>query len=218
MEPFRIGEPHGRPLRLLALGAHCDDIEIGCGGTILKLIESGREVEATWVVFSSDDVREREARAAAAAFLRGSAGSDVRVERFRNAYFPQVAASIKDYFEDLKGRVDPDLVLTHYRDDHHQDHRILSQLSWNTFRAHNILEYEILKFDPDLGNPNVFVALTDEIAERKAALIWEHFESQRGKHWFEPVVVKSLMRVRAVQAAHAGYVEAFYGRKLRILE
>lgn len=218
MESLRFAPPEGRPMSVLALGAHCDDIEIGCGGTILKLLGSGVPIEVTWVVFSSDDVREREARACADAFLQGAVRAEVLVERFRNAYFPHVGAPIKDLFESLKRRISPDLVFTHFRGDHHQDHRTLAELTWNTFRAHAILEYEILKLDPDLGNPNVFVAIPDATAERKASLIWEHFESQRDKHWFEPEVIKALMRVRAVQAAHDGYVEAFYGRKLRLLD
>jgi LmbE family N-acetylglucosaminyl deacetylase len=201
------------PLRVLALGAHCDDIEIGCGGTLLRLLRQHRHLHVDWVVFSSGARREQEARASAERWLEGVKGKRVRVEQFRNGYFPDEWASIKDCFERLKRETAPDLVLTHHHQDLHQDHRTVAELTWNTFRDHLVLEYEVPKYDPDLGSPSFFVRLDDALAERKAREIVEAYPSQADKHWFTRDAFLALMRLRGVQCG-ARYAEGFYARKV----
>jgi LmbE family N-acetylglucosaminyl deacetylase len=203
------------PLRVLALGAHCDDIEIGCGGTLLRLAEHHRHLHVDWVVFSSSPVREKEARASAERWLERAESKRIRVEQFRNGYFPDEWAAIKDAFESLKDEARPDLILTHHQQDLHQDHRTVSELTWNTFRDQLVLEYEIPKYDPDLGSPNFFVRLDDALAQRKARAIVAGFPSQADKHWFSEETFLALMRLRGVQCAER-YAEAFYARKLRV--
>jgi LmbE family N-acetylglucosaminyl deacetylase len=206
-----------RPFRLLCLGAHSDDIEIGCGGFILQLLRSRPRVDLDWVVFSAKDRREQEARRSAALFTKGARRSRVLVSGFRDGFFPHDFAAIKEVFESLKQEASPDLVLTHYRDDRHQDHRVLSDLAWNTFRDHLVLEYEIPKYDGDLGIPNVFVPLDKDVARRKIAYLNRVFASQRRKHWFDDGTFTGLMRLRAMECrAPAGFAEAFYGRKIVI--
>jgi len=203
------------PLQVLCLGAHSDDIEIGCGGTILNLLAGGTEVECHWVVLSSDAEREKEARASAAEFLKGARRSEVTVQRFRNGYFPFVGDAIKDYFEELKKKLSPDLIFTHYRDDRHQDHRVVSDLTWNTFRNHVILEYEIPKYDGDLGSPNLFVPLGGAECREKIRILRASFTSQRDKHWFDEDTFRALMRLRGMEScAPSFHAEAFYARKI----
>jgi LmbE family N-acetylglucosaminyl deacetylase len=203
--------------RILCLGAHCDDIEIGCGGTVLKLLEAKSGLHVDWVVFSSDEEREREARAGADAFL-GSADSSIRIETFRQRFFPYIAAEVKDFFDELGASARPDVVFTHFGDDRHQDHRLLSELAYNTFRDQLILEYEIPKWDGDLGRPSVYVQLEPEHVERKVESIWTAFESQRDKHWFSKETFLAIMRLRGIECkAPSGYAEAFYCRKLVLL-
>jgi len=201
------------PLHVLALGSHADDIEIGCGATLLRLARL-RELDVHWVVLSASEERAAEARASAEAFLAGAAGSRVRVEGFRDAFF-RYGGEVKEYFEALKRDVTPDLILTHHGADLHQDHRLVAELTRNTFRDHLILEYEIPKYDGDLGTPNVFVHLDEETAHRKVALLLESFPSQRSKPWFTEDLFLALMRLRGMEAASpSGFAEAFYGRKL----
>ena len=203
-------------LNLLLVGAHSDDIEIGCGGTLLSLLAS-RPVAVHWVVLSAEGEREIEARRSAAAFLGAAAEQDVRIGRFRDGFFPFDGAAIKEYFEDLKANVSPDLVFAHRLDDRHQDHRLLAELAWNTFRNHTILEYEVPKYEGDLGQPNVFVPLDPEIARRKVDLLMALFGSQRSKRWFTEDVFTALMRLRGMEAGLAGGdAEAFYARKLSV--
>jgi len=207
--------PRGRSLKVLCLGAHSDDIEIGCGGTVLTLIASHPRVEFDWVVLSATGKRRKEAEVGASAFLSGAARKSVSVKAFRDGYFPYIGEGIKDFFEELKKTVEPDLILTHHRRDLHQDHRLVSELTWNTFRDHLILEYEILKYDGDLGSPNIFVALEDKIRQAKIKNILTHFPTQAGNSWFTADSFQALMRLRGVESnAPAGYAEAFYGRKL----
>jgi LmbE family N-acetylglucosaminyl deacetylase len=204
----------GVSLRVLCLGAHADDIEIGCGGLLLRLIAEVSRIEIDWVVFSAPKPRAVEARRSAALFLKGAKRARVTLGRFRDGFFPYQGAEIKQTFERLKGRTSPDLVLTHFRDDRHQDHRVLSDLAWNTFRDHWILEYEIPKFDGDLGAPNCFVPLDADICERKVSHLQRAFGSQRDKHWFTDETFMSLMRLRGMECrAPGGYAEAFYSRK-----
>ena len=205
----------GSPLSILALGAHADDIEIGCGATILALAESERPVRVTWVVLSASGDREAEAHASATSFLDG-VEADIRLASFRDAFFPH-DSGVKEYFEGLKADVEPDLILTHARHDLHQDHRVVCELAWNTFRDHPVLEYEIPKYDGDLGAPNVFSPVHERHARRKTELLVEHFATQRDKHWFTEDLFQGLMRVRGMECrSPTGFAEAFYGRKLRL--
>jgi LmbE family N-acetylglucosaminyl deacetylase len=203
--------------RLLCLGAHCDDIEIGCGGTVLALLAGNPGLVVDWIVFSSDPVREREARASAQDFLATGASHSVVIRGFRNGHFPSAASDIKDFFEELKSGAPPDLILTHHRGDMHQDHRVLGELTWNTFRNHLVLEYEIPKYDGDLGRPNVYVPLTEAVRRRKVELILRHFASQSTKQWWTASTFEALMRLRGVECnAAEGYAEAFFGPKVAL--
>jgi LmbE family N-acetylglucosaminyl deacetylase len=214
---FPVGGPR-RPLKkILCLGAHCDDIEIGCGATILELIAGYRHLEFYWVVFSSDPVREGEARRAAARFLRGARQSTVVIRNFRNGYFPHLGREIKDYFEELKKRFSPDLIFTHCRHDLHQDHRTLSELTWNTFRDHAILEYEIVKYDGDLRTPNVYVPVRERSGRRKISILQSAFRSQSDKPWFTEDTFLAILRLRGVEcASRSNLAEAYYGRKISL--
>jgi LmbE family N-acetylglucosaminyl deacetylase len=200
--------------RILCLGAHSDDIEIGVGGTLLKLFAQFPNVEVRWVVFSAQGPRGEEAQQSAAEFLASLAQKQVRIGTFRESYFPSEWPAIKDWFEQIKADFDPDMVFTHYRDDRHQDHRVLSDLAWNTFRNHLILEYEILKYDGDLGSPNVFIPLSEELCARKIDLLLKHFKTQATKHWFTSDTFAAMHRIRGIECASAsGRAEAFYCRK-----
>ncbi len=204
-----------RPFKLLCLGAHADDIEIGCGGTILRLVAEMPRLSVRWIVLSGDDVREKEARSGAATFLGQVSESHIEILRFRDGYFPFQGAEIKDYFEALKRDFDPTLILTHWRGDAHQDHRLVSDLTHNTFRNHLVLEYEIPKYDGDLGNPNFFVPLTRPLVERKVAAIRAHFPSQHGRGWFTEETFFAIARLRGIGCnAPDGLAEAFYGQKV----
>ena len=204
--------------RVLALGSHADDIEIGCGGTLLALTRAQPGLEVTWIVLCATGDREREARSSADAFLSSAGSVDLQVHGFRDGYLPYVGGEVKDVFEELKARVEPDLILTHTRHDLHQDHRLVCELTWNTWRDHLILEYEIPKFDGDLGTPNVFVPIAHELAMQKVAVLTESFQSQGDKHWFDEELFLGLMRIRGMEAVSpTGYAEAFTCRKLSIL-
>ena len=200
--------------RVLAIGCHADDIEIGCGGTLLSLGRANAELEVDWVVLASPGPRAEEACASAADFLAGCAVARVQVHEFRDGFLPYVGSEVKDVFEKLKGRVDPQIVFTHSHYDLHQDHRLACELTWNTFRNHLILEYEIPKVDGDLGRPNVFFPLDGDIVERKLELLEHHFPSQAGKHWFDRETFVGLMRLRGMEGvAPSRYAEAFTARK-----
>ncbi|MBI5071104.1 MAG: PIG-L family deacetylase [Deltaproteobacteria bacterium] len=202
------------PLRVLALGAHADDIEIGCGGTLLRLAAREGPLDVTWVVFAATPERAAEARGSAAAFLRGAATTRVLVGQHRDAYLPYAGAALKDEFEALKREVAPDVVFTHFREDRHQDHRLVSELTWNTWRNHLILEYEIPKYDGDTGAPNVFSPLPAATVERKTALVLEHFASQVGRQWFTADLLRAAMRIRGMEcASESGFAEGFTCRK-----
>jgi LmbE family N-acetylglucosaminyl deacetylase len=204
------------PLKeVLCLGAHPDDIEIGCAGTILRLVQRPTPPAFTWVVFSSDAVRRDEAERSAQTLLHGTPNLRIRVERFRDGFLPYDGARVKEVFEGLKSTTSPDLVFTHFRNDLHQDHRLISELTWNTFRDQWILEYEVPKYDGDLGAPNVFVPLPDALCRRKIEAILQGFPSQNGKRWFSEDVFRGLLRLRGVECnASDGHAEAFFGRKL----
>jgi len=202
---------------VLLLGAHSDDIEIGCGGTVLRLLETSPGASVHWIVFSAKGSRAQEAEASAARFLEKAGARTVEVHQFPDGFFPSEQARIKTYFEELKAKVDPDVVFTHYRDDLHQDHRVVNELTWNTYRRHTVLEYEVPKWDGDLGTPNVYAPLSEEQARRKVKILMDCFGTQRGKHWFDEETFNGLMRLRALECnADSKRAEAFYGRKVTI--
>lgn len=203
-----------RPLRILCLGAHSDDIEIGCGGTVLRLLEEHPDAEVHWVVFSATGVRGVEAQEAARLFAGPKALRGPQLKAFPDGFMPFVGAEVKKAFEDLKS-ISPDLIFTHHKKDAHQDHRLLAELSWNTFRDHLILEYEIPKYDGDMGRPNFFMPLDTAVCQRKVQYLMEAFQSQRSKRWFEENTFLSLLRLRGMECnAPSGYAEAFYCRKV----
>jgi len=205
---------HPGTLKVLCLGAHSDDIEIGCGGTILRLAE---QYAGTfhWVVFSAIGAREAEARRAATLFVGPTALREVLLKTLPDGFIPFVGAEVKAVFEELKRAVSPDLIFTPNRKDAHQDHRLIGELTWNTFRDHLILEYEIPKYDGDLGQPNVFVPLEAGLCQKKIRYIIEAFQSQHTKRWFQENTFLSLLRLRGMECnAPSGYAEAFYSRKL----
>jgi LmbE family N-acetylglucosaminyl deacetylase len=209
--------PSDERCTVLALGCHADDIEIGCGGTLLDLQERHPALEVHWLVLSAHGERRKEAQASAEELTAGAVGTTVALHAFRDGYFPYQGAEIKDVFEALKGELEPDLILTHHREDLHQDHRLVCELTWNTFRDHLVLEYEIPKYDGDLGRPNVFVALTDELARRKVDILLRHFGTQLDKHWFTEDLFWGLMRLRGMECGSpTGLAEAFHGRKLML--
>jgi LmbE family N-acetylglucosaminyl deacetylase len=206
--------PQAEPLQVLCVGAHADDLEIGCGGAVLKLGDSGRPLAVTWVVFSAAGERRREALESAERFLARAKRKEVIVQDFRDGFFPYQGAAIKEGFEELKGRIAPDVIFTHHRNDLHQDHRLIAELTWNTFRNHLILEYEIPKYDGDLGSPNVFVELDEGLCRRKVETIVDVFRTQAGRHWFEEEVFVALLRLRGMECGKGGkYAEGFYCRK-----
>jgi LmbE family N-acetylglucosaminyl deacetylase len=210
--PFPSGRDGG--LRVLAIGAHSDDIEIGCGGTVLRLVEDGLAASVGWVVLSAAGERAEEAQASAAAFLKQAPEHEVVLRDFRDGFLPYSGFQVKEFFEELK-RFDPDLVLTHRRADVHQDHRLVGELTWNTFRNHLVLEYEIPKYEGDLGQPNLFVTLDRSRCERKIELLMEGFRSQRDRRWFTEDTFWSLLRLRGLESnSPSTYAEAFHARKL----
>lgn len=205
------------PPVILCIGAHSDDIEIGCGGTVLRLSEEYPGCRFYWVVFSGDGVRADEARRAAELFAGQGIVDGPRLHSFRDGFMSCAGAQVKETFEKLKQEVSPDLILTTSRADSHQDHRLLGELTWNTFRDHFILEYEIPKYDGDLGNPSLFVPLTKEACERKIEFLMKAFPSQHPKRWFEAETFRSLLRIRGMECnAPSGYAEAFFCRKIVI--
>lgn len=203
-------------MRLLVLGAHCDDIEIGAGGTLLEWLQPERPIIVDWVVLTSTPERAHEARSSANAFLAGAAWSCVTIHSFRDGYLPYEPA-VKDSLEEIKGRINPDIVLTHSRHDRHQDHRTVSDLTWNTFRDHLVLEYEIPKYDGDLGQPNCFVPVSEANVARKWALLSEHYSSQAARPWFTADTFAGLARLRGIEArSPTGFAEAFDARKVAL--
>lgn len=203
---------------LLCLGAHCDDIEVGCGGTVLKLVRGGTLESVTWVVLTSNARRAAEARASARKLLRGVPATAIVIKDFRDGFLPYAGGAVKDFFEELKPAVAPDLIFTPHRDDRHQDHRLVAELTWNTFRDHCILEYEIPKYDGDFGTPNVFVPLDRVLTRRKVEHLMRAFPSQRGRRWYSEDLFRAVLRLRGMESnAPAGFAEAFYGRKLVLI-
>lgn len=215
MLPLLMGNGEASPARLLVIGAHPDDIEIGCGGTILKLIEEGSISAVWWVVLSGEDGRAAEAEKSANSLLGSAVEKRVIIRDFKDGFFPYDGGEIKAFFESLSSDFSPDVVFTHQRKDLHQDHRLCCELTWNTFRDHLILEYEVPKYDGDMGSPNLFVPLDDGLCRRKVDHLLDHFESQRAKRWFKDDLFSGLLRLRGMECqSPTSYAEAFYCRKL----
>jgi LmbE family N-acetylglucosaminyl deacetylase len=215
MLPLPLGREGAAPLKVLVLGAHSDDAEIGCGGTILKLISDGVVESLRWVVLSGTEERIEEARISAEALLESVADREIVQPGFRDGFFPYDGAGIKAFFEDLKRDFQPDLIFTHQRHDLHQDHRITCELTWNTFRNHFILEYEVPKYDGDMGAPNVFVPLESDVVQRKIDHLMTHFATQLPRRWFTPDLFSGLMRLRGMECqSPTSHAEAFYSRKV----
>ena len=214
MLKFEFAIRKDRSLKILCMGAHSDDIEIGCGGTILRILSEYNDVEVHWVVFGSGGIRNAEAAASANKFLMDAKKKTITIKNFKESYFPYIGDEIKTFFEDLKMMVSPDIIFTHYRHDLHQDHRLISELTWNTYRDHFILEYEIIQYDGDLGSPNVFVHLDEEICNRKVDFVMESFKSQANRDWFTPDAFYSILRIRGIESKAPGkYAEGYYCRK-----
>ena len=211
------GPEPDKPLQVLALGAHSDDLEIGCGGTLMRLQGAYDALRVHWVVVGcEDEARAREAEQSARALVGGDGDAlEVALGRFPDSFFPYRGEDVKRFFEELKGQVRPDLIFTHYRHDLHQDHRLVCELTWNTWRDHLILEYEVPKYDGDLGRPNVFVHLDDATVDRKVTHVLEHFPSQTVRRWFTDDLFRSLLRIRGMESnSPSGFAEGFYARKL----
>jgi LmbE family N-acetylglucosaminyl deacetylase len=214
MHPFQFISPSDRPARILCFGAHSDDIEIGCGGTLLYLLASF-SADVTWIVVGADGERRNEAQRSAVRFLANANSHDTDIQYFRNSFFPNSWGDIKEYFESIKMKVDPDIIFTHYRGDLHQDHRVVSDLTWNTFRNHTILEYEIPKYDGDIGQPNTYMPLSQENFDLKVDFLMDCFGSQRRRSWFSADTFRALARIRGIECNSAsGFAEAFYCKKL----
>jgi LmbE family N-acetylglucosaminyl deacetylase len=216
MMSMQFQKRNGGANRILCLGAHSDDIEIGCGGTILRMLSERPDSHCTWVVFGAGGRRRAEARKSAGLFLQNAGRKTVDILGFRDGFFPYEGGRIKEYFERMKKDIgDPDLILTHYRNDLHQDHRLISELTWNTFRDHLILEYEIVKYDGDLGVPNFYVHLDEGTCAKKIEFIRTCFGTQKNKVWFSEDAFLSILRIRGIESNSPGrYAEAFYGRKI----
>ena len=198
--------------RLLCLGAHSDDIEIGAGATILRILRESPDVEVTWCVLSGTEIRHQEARSGAGQVLGRSVSRSIFLKDFNDSRFPDQLSAIKSFFEQQLKSADPDLILTHARLDAHQDHRVVNQVTWNTFRAHQIWEYEIPKWDGDITQPNLYVPVTLEDVRAKIVVLRDAFSSQRGKHWFDDETFRGLMRIRGLES-NSRYAEAFVARK-----
>jgi LmbE family N-acetylglucosaminyl deacetylase len=204
------------PFTVLCLGAHSDDIEIGCGATLLHLKKGFPQLKFVWVVLSAAGIRNQEAQKAAELFTSGH-DSRILLKEFRDGFLPYSGRDVKDFFEELKGQISPDLVFTHWHGDAHQDHRLIAELTWNTFRDHLVLEYEIPKYDGDLGRPNCFVPLDQDLHAKKIDYLFQAFQSQHSKRWFERETFLGLMRIRGMECnAASGYAEAFHCRKIVI--
>jgi len=202
-------------LKILCLGAHCDDIEIGCGGTVLKLIEQYSNITIYWVVFSSSEQRAQEATASSHAFLKEVSKKKIIIKNFQDGFLYFQGKEVKECFEELKQEVSPDLIFTHYRHDRHQEHRLISDFTWNTFRNHLIMEYEIPKYDADLGIPILFVHLDEALCRRKIQYLMDAFATQNNKQWFTEETFRSMLRIRGIESnSPSNYSEAFHCRKI----
>lgn len=217
MQPFQLVKSKQKEQSFLFIGAHCDDIEIGCGGSVIQLAAQNPTAQFHWVVLSSTPDREQEAIKSAEKLLADVKNKTIEIKQFEGSVFPYIGREIKTYFEELKSKVNPDLIFTHYRHDLHQDHRITAEITWNTFRNHTILEYEIPKYDGDLASPNVFIPLSEEQYKSKIDHLMSHFDSQKNRQWYTRETFLATMRIRGIESnADSGYAEGFYGKKLLI--
>jgi LmbE family N-acetylglucosaminyl deacetylase len=218
MVTFNFGGNKTGSKKVLCLGAHSDDIEIGCGGSILRLIAENPDLQVYWVVLGANKpARAEEAQASAELILDGVKEKTIAIKGFRDSYFPYIGDEIKDYFESLKKEFSPDLIFTHYRKDLHQDHQLVSELTWNTYRDHLILEYEIPKYDGDLGSPNLFFHLDRPTCQKKVDHLMRCFKTQRDRFWFTEDTFWGLARIRGVESrAPDSFAEGFYCRKIVI--
>jgi LmbE family N-acetylglucosaminyl deacetylase len=215
MLELKLGEAGKRRLKILCIGAHCDDIEIGCGGSVLELLGKHRGTEVHWIVCSSGETRKAEAIASANQFLDGAEDSIISIWEFQDGFLPYHGREIKERFESLKESMDPDVIFTHCRADAHQDHRLVNELTWNTFRNHFVLEYEIPKYDGDLGQPNVYVLLDERTWRKKVKLLMEAFPTQNQKPWYSEETFRAILQLRAIECrAPSGYAEAFHFGKM----
>jgi len=215
MLALKFSQKEKKPLTLLCLGAHSDDIEIGCGGSVLRIFEEYPEISVYWVVFSANTKRRKEAKESANLFLAKASRREIVIKNFKESFFPYEGEEIKGFFEALKKKISPDIIFTHYRNDLHQDHRLISELTWNSYRDHLILEYEVIKYDGDLGAPNFFVHLDDEICGKKIDFLMDSFKTQANRDWFTPDTFLSMLRIRGVESrAPERYAEGFYCRKI----
>lgn len=218
MQGITFTSNSNQELSVLCLGAHCDDIEIGCGGTLLKLIKYYDNIRIFWLVFASNEIRKEEAHKSAGMFLQDIEDKTIRVLDFKDGFLPSFWSEVKNKFEHLKNEFSPDVIFTHYRDDLHQDHRLINELTWNTYRDHLILEYEIPKYDGDLGTPNFFVPLDENLVLQKKEIILNCFISQQNKHWLDDTMLTSILRIRGVECVSAStFAEAFYSRKMSFI-
>lgn len=216
MRPLAFGGRSSRQrLNILCLGAHCDDVDIGCGGALLALLKQYRSTDVTWVVFSARGERKRELRASARRFLRNATSWRVVTHEYRDGFMPADFRAIKEDFERLKELPQPDVVFTHRREDRHQDHRLIAELTWNTWRSHLILEYEVAKYEGDLTTPSAYVGLQPAEVERKIRILLSCYRTQRNKHWFTADTFRGLMRLRGIESgASSGWAEGFHVSKL----
>jgi LmbE family N-acetylglucosaminyl deacetylase len=214
MLKFEFSKDKDRPLKILCLAAHSDDIEIGCGGSLLRLLECCNDVHVDWVVLGSNGERTVEAQKSAERFLGKARSKNIIIKGFKDSFFPYVGAEIKSYFEELKSFGSPDIIFTHFRHDLHQDHRLISELTWNTWRNHLILEYEIVKYDGDLGSPNFFIHLSKDVCNKKIDIILKSFNTQLHRDWFTRDAFLAIMRIRGIESrSPEGFAEGFYCRK-----
>ncbi|CAG7856338.1 hypothetical protein MCAMS1_00781 [biofilm metagenome] len=215
MKAINVFPQDSQPLTILCLGAHSDDIEIGCGGTILRLLSEYDNISLNWVVFGANGIRIDEANQSAHMFLAQCKHKNIIVNSFKDGFFPYQGEEIKAFFEQLKKDIKPDIIFTHFRHDLHQDHRVISELTWNTFRNHMVLEYEIMKYDGDLGQPNFFVRLDYTTCQKKIDTLLNTFKTQASHHWFTEEAFLALLRLRGIECnAPEKYAEAFYCRKM----
>lgn len=215
MIPLSLSKADGEPLNVLCVGAHCDDIEIGCGGTLLSILRKNSDVSIYWQVLCSSPTREIEAKNGAKRFCEEARSLEINIHRFRDGFLPFAGTEVKECFEQCKQEFEPDIVFTHYRDDRHQDHRMVADLTWNTYRNHLILEYEIPKWDGDLGSPNTFVNIDKAVADKKIESLISVYPSQKNKNWFTRDLFWSMLRIRGMESnSPSKLAEAFYARKL----
>jgi LmbE family N-acetylglucosaminyl deacetylase len=210
-----LSPARGEKLSILCLGAHCDDIDIGCGGALLALLDRRPGIDVTWVAFSAGGERGKELQRSARRFLRKAGSSRIVTRDYRDGFLPAHFTSVKEDFEGLKKLPVPAVIFTHRRDDRHQDHRLIAELTWNTFRSHLILEYEVAKYEGDLATPSAYVGLEPTQVERKIRILLESYRTQRDKHWFTADTFRGLMRLRGIESgAPSGWAEGFYASKL----